>query len=227
VTPYRHACDTTPVEHRPVGAIGTGPRPPSPKPGPKPIDVVELTTMWAGPLAGALLARYAHASVTRVQAPKRPEPRRYADLAEGKRTIELDLTDPGHNNTLLDILSRARVLISNFSRRVMPNLGLAPAMLVERFAQLLVVTMPAFPAASAEQDWIAYGTGVHAASGLGDPAYDPTEEADGFWSPSISYPDPITGLVAFARILQAVADGETGHLELSMHHAIGPLRGGA
>ena len=80
------------------------------------------------------------------------------------------------------------LVIDSFSRRVMPNLGLAP----ERITAWGVpsLSLPAFPA---DHRWqLALGPGVHAASGLGD-------LGDGRVTTAVvAYPDALAGLAAFA-----------------------------
>ena len=58
--------------------------------------------------------------------------------------------------------------------------------------------MPVFPPGP-RRHWVAYGTGVHAASGLGDVG------GGGFAAPAVSYPDPLGGITAaFAALCAAV-----------------------
>jgi len=172
------------------------------------LRVVDLTAMWAGPLATRLLAEHG-ACVDTVEAACRPDglrgtPAMFDHLAVGKRRHDLDLRDDDARAALLELVAGADVLVESFSPRVMPNLGLDTATLLDVNPDLLVVSMPAFAPGTPEQDWVAYGTGVHAACGVG-------VDGDGrAWAPSVTYPDPLAGLAAFAAVCLARAAGVRG-----------------
>jgi crotonobetainyl-CoA:carnitine CoA-transferase CaiB-like acyl-CoA transferase len=107
-------------------------------------------------------------------------------------------------------------VVDNFSPRVRPNLGIAPDDLRRRRAELVDVSITAFPPTAPEAGWIAYGGGVHAASGL-------AEAGGGFRAAPLAYPDPLAGFTALATILDALARGRPGHHALSLADAIAPL----
>lgn len=187
--------------------------------------VIDMTAMWAGPLATSLLAQ-AGAEVIKVEPSCRPDgmrgtPEMFAALNQGKARSDLDLRREDDRASFLELVSRADLVIDSFSPRVMPNLGLTPAALAEvGGTSLLTISMPAFPPGH-RRSWIAYGTGVHAASGLGD-------IGDGrFAAPVVSYPDPVAGLTAFATALALVVGRSLGwrprHVEVSILAATLPL----
>jgi len=186
---------------------------------------VDLTSMWAGPLATRLLAE-AGAEVDTIEAACRPDglrgtPAMFDHLAEGKRRHDLDLRGADARAALVDLVADADVVVESFSPRVMPNFGLDAATLVAVNPEILVVSMPAFAPGTAEPDWVAYGTGVHAHAGLGI-------GADGVaWAPADTYPDPLAGLATFAAICIARAAGVRGrHLVVPLEAALerfGPL----
>jgi len=170
--------------------------------------VVDLTAMWAGPLATRLLAE-AGAEVDTIEASCRPDglrgtPAMFEQLAEGKRRHDLDLRDDEARAVLFDLVADADVLIESFSPRVMPNLGLGTDALLAVNPDLLVVSMPAFGPATPERGWVAYGTGVHAISGLG------VDAGGRAWTPSVTYPDPLAGLASFCAVCIARAAGVRG-----------------
>lgn len=183
------------------------------------VRVVDLTAMWAGPLATRLLAE-AGAEVDTIEAACRPDglrgtPAMFEHLAEGKRRHDLDLRDSDARSALVDLVADADVVIESFSPRVMPNFGLDAATLVAVNPEILVVSMPAFAPCTAERDWVAYGTGVHALSGLG------TGAGGRAWAPAVTYPDPLAGLAAFAAICTARAAGVRGrHLVVPLEAAL-------
>lgn len=183
------------------------------------VRVVDLTSMWAGPLATRLLAE-AGAEVDTIEAACRPDglrgtPAMFDHLAEGKRRHDLDLRGADARAALVDLVADADVVVESFSPRVMPNFGLDAAALVAVNPEILVVSMPAFAPRTAERDWVAYGTGVHALTGLGI-------GADGtVWAPAVTYPDPLAGLAAFAAVCVARAAGVRGrHLVVPLEAAL-------
>lgn len=217
VTPYRHMLSRSsdpPSEHIP---IETG-RDLSD------ITVVDLTSLWAGPLATALLGRFG-ATVVKIEASVRPDgfrsrPALYAELNEGKQILDLDLTTVDDRATFEDLVARADLVISSFSRRVMPNLGYDAAALRRINPQIATLSITAFPAHTVERDWIAYGSGIHAVSGLGMLSGTPQR-------PRVAYPDPLTGLRAFGVALGLVAKrSRTTHHEVSLLGSIAPVISG-
>ncbi|MYR45458.1 CoA transferase [Streptomyces sp. SID5910] len=102
--------------------------PPAPLPVPAPLAglrVLDLATLFAGPLAATLLGDFG-AEVVKVEHPTRPDPSRghgpskdgiglwWKLLGRNKRTITLDLSKPGGRTTLLRLAATADVVIENF-----------------------------------------------------------------------------------------------------------------
>jgi crotonobetainyl-CoA:carnitine CoA-transferase CaiB-like acyl-CoA transferase len=106
----------------------------------------------------------------------------------------------------------ADVLVESFSDRVLPNLGYPADELRRLNPRLRTIAVRAFPASS----WVAFGRGVHAASGLGMVAGAPVPAL-------LAYPDPLAGLVAFTAVMRALADPEGADAEISLAGAIAPL----
>lgn len=188
--------------------------------------VVDLTAMWSGPLATGLLAALG-ADVAKVEPAVRPDglrarPAQFAALNAGKRALDLDLRDATARAALHAELDDAALLVENLSPRVLPNFGLAPAALAAAHPGLTVLSLPAFAPDGPGAGWTAYGTGVHAATGLGD-------LGDGrFAAPAHAYPDPLAGLLAFAvalAVLYGRAEGgwPGGHVIVPMSAAVAPL----
>lgn len=201
VTPYRRLCtgarqpDAVAQTHRMV------------EPGA--VTVIDMTAMWAGPLCTRLLADWG-ARVVTVEPPTRRDGLRqssgqFAVLDAGKQRVAWDLRDPADRSSFEAAVAGAGVLVESLSPRVMPNLGYAADALHRINPRLTIVAIHAFPAGSAEGSWVAYGRGVHAASGLG--------MVDGTPMPSLlAYPDPLTGIAAFGAIVGALG-GPGGTVE--------------
>ncbi|MET8568639.1 CoA transferase [Streptomyces sp. NPDC004783] len=102
--------------------------PPAPVPVPAPLTglrVLDLATLFAGPLAATMLGDFG-ADVVKVEHPTRPDPSRghgpskdgvglwWKLLGRNKRTITLDLSHPAGRSTLLRLAAGADVLVENF-----------------------------------------------------------------------------------------------------------------
>lgn len=186
--------------------------------------VVDLTALWAGPLATALLADLG-ADVVKVEPSARPDgtarhPAFYDHLNAAKQVVDLDLREEPDRRRFEALLDRADLVIDSFSRRVMPNFGYGHPALAARWPRLAALSITAFPASAAEADWIAYGPGVHAAMGLGDRgpgrAFEPAP---------VAYPDALAGLSAFAAAAELLAQGPAAPVnsEVSLTAAVAPL----
>jgi hypothetical protein len=243
VTPYRTGPDRT-------GRSRPGPAPtPPPLPSERPVRapahrrplVVDLTALWAGPLATALLAAVG-AEVVKIDPDCRPDglrlhPPVYEALNGAKTIIDLDLRSDSDRRRFEHLLARADLVIDSFSRRVMPNFGYGPETLHRHYPQLATLSIVAFPAGSPERDWVSYGPGVHAISGLAASPSPTGQETAGtggdeglrhLRAAPIAYPDALAGLAAFA----AAAELLTGtsclpHREVSLLGSLRPLLDGA
>ncbi|GAA4000698.1 CoA transferase [Streptomyces marokkonensis] len=89
------------------------------------LRVLDLATLFAGPLAATMLGDFG-AEVIKVEHPDRPDPSRghgpskdgiglwWKLLGRNKRTITLDLSKPAGRTTLLRLVATADVVIENF-----------------------------------------------------------------------------------------------------------------
>ncbi|MEU7407307.1 CoA transferase [Streptomyces sp. NPDC044948] len=104
------------------------PEPAAPPPVSPPLTglrVLDLATLFAGPLAATLLGDFG-AEVIKVEHPTRPDPSRghgpskdgvglwWKVLGRNKRTITLDLSRPAGRTTLLRLAATADVVVENF-----------------------------------------------------------------------------------------------------------------
>lgn len=212
VTPYRLRPGTQVYHDRAPTVCTTRPR------SLAGLRVLDLSALWAGPLATALLCR-AGVQVTKLDPACRRDglgawPALYQALNACKTVIDLDLRVDRDRRRFEQLLRRADLVIDSFSRRVMPNLGYAPQDLRRINPNVASLSIVAFPDDCPERDWIAYGGGVAALSGLGD----------GICAAALPYPDPLAGLRAFAVALQLLArGGPQPHAEVSLLGTLAPL----
>ena len=214
VTPYRRLTATV---REPVAPVRTRePMSPTSLDGKR---IVDLTSMWAGPLCTELLGR-AGAQVHKIASAARPDglagSAMYDELNAHKAVIDIDPRFTAGRNDLDELLARADLLVTSLSPRAMANLELLPEQLFDRHPRLRTLAITAFEPDSPECDWIAYGTGVHAASGLG-------RLGDEALAPAYSYPDPLAGLLAARVAADQLADAAPRHESVSLAGAVAPL----
>jgi hypothetical protein len=205
------------------------------------VSICDLTAMWAGPLGTWLLARLG-ATVYKVEPAIRLDGTRalfgggiypggvqrrpgedsalFQALNHGKIRVPLDLRAPLQRDQFVAMARGCDVVIDSFTPRVMPNFGLPSEVLNSGSGRPVVVSVPAFGPGE-HRDWVAFGTGVHALSGLGD------RGNGSFAAPSVAYPDAVAGITAAFAIVSALVGRDRGHpvrqLEIPLERAIQPL----
>lgn len=221
------------------------------------IRVLDLTRVWAGPLAGRILGDLG-ADVILVEAPwgrgaGRELPPRVAELthlfpenevgdrpwnrnggfnklARNKRSVTLSLSDPEGKRLFEELVRHADVVLENYSPRVMPKLGLSFERLCELNPELVYVALSGFGRSGPHRDWVAFGPLIEAATGLSSAM----GYADsGPYRSGIAWPDPVSSLHAVAGTLLALRDRDLDperrarKVEVSMLEAMLPLIGEA
>lgn len=153
------------------------------------VKVVDVTAMWAGPLCTWLLAQLG-ASVVSVESDARPDGMRaphgggiypggrldpgandrsamFTSLAAGKERVNLDLRVEDDREAFALACAQADLRVDSLSRRARENLGISDR---SEFGHgPAIVHLPAF-SSGPSRDWVAYGTQIHAMSGLAWPA---------------------------------------------------------
>ena len=192
------------------------------------LRVVELTSNWAGPIAGRHLGDLG-ADVIKLEWAARPatralfmpgptqDPQRYPYdramyfnlLNRNKRDAIVDLSTDDGKEIFSELIARADVFIENNSARVMPNLGLGYDTMGEVNPRLIYVSMSGFGATGPWRDWSAYGSNIEASSGLASvTGYD---ESQVYRTP-VFYADPVAGNHATVAILAALDERERSGL---------------
>ncbi len=181
------------------------------------VRVLDLTRVWAGPLATRILgdlgadvikveAAWARGPATRPardgplshlfpedEVGERPFNRSAAfnKLNRNKRSLTLELNDPEAKRLFERLVERADVVCDNFSPRVMPKLGLDAGRLREINPRVIAVSMPGFGSSGPYRDRLAYGPLIEASMGL--------TSHIGYWGgppcrSGVAWPDPVTAL---------------------------------
>jgi crotonobetainyl-CoA:carnitine CoA-transferase CaiB-like acyl-CoA transferase len=180
------------------------------------LRVLDLATLFAGPLAATLLGDFG-AEVVKVEHPTKPDPSRghgpskdgvglwWKILGRNKRTITLDLSKPGGRATLLQLAATADVLIENFRPGTLEKWDLGWAELSAVNPRLILTRVTAFGQFGPYAHRPGFGTLAEAMSGFaaitGEPDAPPT-------LPPFGLADSIAGLATAYAVLTALAARE-------------------
>jgi hypothetical protein len=190
--------------------------------------VVDLSSMWAGPLCARLLG-LAGADVIKVEMPDRPDggragERRFFDwLHGGHRSVVLDFRSPSGRGALAALLAVADVVIEASRPRALAQLGLAPEMIPHRDGQVWLSITGYGRGDEAAAELVAFGDDAAVAGGLvgwtGDgrgegPLARPGHGDPVFCADAIA--DPLTGLCGALAVARSVAGGGGELIDLSM-----------
>ncbi|MFF7241194.1 CoA transferase [Streptomyces collinus] len=197
---------TTTATHSPVHA-------PRPLSG---LRVLDLATLFAGPMAATLLGDYG-AEVIKVEHPRRPDPSRghgpardgiglwWKVLGRNKRAVTLDLSRPGGRATLLRLAATADVVIENFRPGTLEKWDLGWAELSAANPRLVLTRVTAFGQFGPYAHRPGFGTLAEAMSGFaaltGEPDAPPT-------LPPFGLADSVAGLATAYAVLTALAARE-------------------
>jgi hypothetical protein len=171
------------------------------------LRVIDLSTLWAGPLCGAVLAAMG-GTVTKVESRRRPDPSRestpdfFHRLNGAKTGLALDFAETNDRARLREMIVHADVVITSARPRAFEQLGLAPAELFAERPDLTWVAISGYGWGGAAADRVAFGDDAAAAGGL--VRWTP-DGAPNFLGDALA--DPLTGLSAAAGALQALAQG--------------------
>jgi CoA transferase family III len=179
--------------------------------------VVDLSSMWAGPLCARLLG-LAGADVIKVETPDRPDgaragERRFFDwLHAGHRSVVLDFRAESGRRALAALLAVADVVIEASRPRALRQLGLAPELIPHRDGRVWLSITGYGRADTALSELVAFGDDAAVAGGLVGRTGD--DGAPVFCADAIA--DPLTGLCGALAVARSVAGGGGELIDLSM-----------
>jgi len=206
------------------------------------VRILDLTHVWAGPLATRILADLG-ADVVKIEAPTSRGPRSYGrttplggwiggapgdepfnvnavfvKLQRNKKSLAVDLKTSVGRTTLLELVKNADVVIENFSSRAMPSLLLDYPVLSAANPKIIYVSMPGFGMDGPYRNRVAFGPSVEPLSGLTSVmGYGPDEPRN----TAMALPDPIAALNATSAVVTALRrrqqTGRGALVEMSLH----------
>ncbi|MFD3931636.1 CaiB/BaiF CoA transferase family protein [Streptomyces sp. NPDC058614] len=180
------------------------------------LRVLDLATLFAGPLAATMLGDFG-AEVVKVEHPAKPDPSRghgpskdgiglwWKLLGRNKRTITLDLSKPGGRETLLRLAATADVVIENFRPGTLEKWDLGWAELSAVNPRLVLARVTGFGQFGPYAHRPGFGTLAEAMSGFaaitGEPDAPPT-------LPPFGLADSIAGLATAYAVMTALTARE-------------------
>ncbi|HIM36212.1 MAG TPA: CoA transferase, partial [Pseudomonadales bacterium] len=206
------------------------------------VRILDLTHVWAGPLATRILADLG-ADVVKIEAPTSRGPRSYGrttplggwiggapgdepynvnavfvKLQRNKKSVAVDLKTSVGRTTFLELVKNADVVMENFSARAMPSLHLDYPVLSAANPKIIYVSMPGYGMDGPYRNRVAFGPSVEPLSGLTNVmGYGPDEPRN----TAMALPDPIAALNATSAVVTALRrrqqTGRGALVEMSLH----------
>ncbi len=166
--------------------------------------VVNLASLWAGPLAATLLGRMG-ARVITVESTARPDgtratPEFFGAMHEGHDIVAFDFAQPDDVGRLRSLLRSADILIEGSRPRALAQLGIDATELA-RWGPRVWISITAHGRSSPHDDRTGFGDDAAAAGGL----IGKTSDGPVFIADAIA--DPLTGLAAAATAADLVERG--------------------
>ncbi|MEV0973778.1 CaiB/BaiF CoA transferase family protein [Microtetraspora glauca] len=200
------------------------PAPPAPQVPPAPplsgVRVLDLATLFAGPMAAMLLGDYG-ADVIKVEHPAKPDPARghgpeglwWKTLGRNKRAITLDLSTPDGQDLLVELVRDADVVIENFRPGTLERWNLGYDRLGEANPRLVLARVTGFGQFGPYARRPGFGTLAEAMSGFaamtGEPDGPPT-------LPPFGLADGICALATAFAIMTALRSGRGQVVDMSI-----------
>ena len=200
----------------PVKGLAQGPHR-TRRSGHKPL-VVDLSAIWAGPLAGHLLW-LAGAEVVKVESPSRPDLIRRDDPAtfdlinQGKASVIVDFANGAQKAALIALIRRADVVIESSRPRALKHLGIDADALVREVPGLVWLSVTGHGATGPAANWTGIGNDCAVAGGLSRALADVTGTI-GYVGDAIA--DPLTGITAAREGWRAIQSGRAQRIGFAM-----------
>lgn len=180
--------------------------------------VIDLSALWAGPLAAHLLGR-AGADIVKVESSNRPDrmrqgdPALFARLNQHKASLALDLRIAPQRDALLALIRRADIVIEAARPRALLQLGIDADALVHEVPGLVWMTITGHGVAAEAANWTGFGDDCSVAGGLSAALLSATG-AVGFGGDACA--DPLSGILAARMALEQRQRGMGARLVVSM-----------
>lgn len=187
--------------------------------------VLDLSSLWAGPLCAQLLG-LAGAKVIKLESLERPDgaragPSQFFDLLNaGKQSVALEFGSVRGRASLEQLLERADIVIESTRPRALAQFGIVAEDWVARRSNLTWVSITGYGRSEPEAGWVAFGDDAGAAAGLSTATalYNQSVH-DGSLPPVFcgdAIADPLTGMHAAVAALASWQSDESRLLDISL-----------
>ena len=217
------------------------------------LRILDLTRVWAGPIAGRLLGDLG-ADVIHIESPWNRGPLEVSEdlaelthlypdnelgerhwnrsggfnkLARNKKGLSLDLSTNRGQQLFRELIGVSDVILENFSPRVFPQWGLDWDSLRAINPAIIHTSMPGYGTSGPGANRVALGPVIEAATGMTMMA----GYADGIpFRSGVAWPDPVSGMSAVAGTLVGLwhrmsSNGEAQRVETAMIESMGSFAG--
>ncbi|WP_232492043.1 CoA transferase [Novosphingobium kaempferiae] len=180
--------------------------------------VVDMSAIWAGPLAGHLFW-LAGMEVVKVESRSRPDlirrddPATFERINQGKASLLVDFANPAEKRALVDLIRRADIVIESSRPRALLHLGIDAEALVREVPGLVWLSVTGHGASGEAANWVGIGNDCGVAGGLSRAM---AEAGGGIGYVGDAIADPLTGIVAAREGFRAFRSGEAQRIGLSM-----------
>jgi len=181
--------------------------------------VLELASLWAGPLCAHLLHRLG-AEVIKIESPQRPDGARrghagFFDLLNaGKRSVVLDPRSETGRRQLLALIAASDIVIEGSRPRALRQLGIDAESLVRAQPGLTWLSITGYGRGEPEGQWVAYGDDAAVGAGLSALLYQGTGE---HLIGGDAIADPLTGIHAALAAWASHRGGGGRLVALALH----------
>jgi hypothetical protein len=181
--------------------------------------VIDLSSLWAGPLCGHILA-LSGGDVVKIESSSRPDGARFGStkffdsLNQNKKQISIEFRSESGKAELWNWLEKADVVIESARPRALAQLGFDVVEIFARNPFLTWVSITAYGRNGPWSNYVGFGDDAAAAGGL------LTQSSDG--SPQFigdAIADPISGIIAASVAIKSMAQGGGVLLDVSLRQA--------
>ena len=178
--------------------------------------VVDLSTLWAGPLAARLLG-LAGARVLKVESTRRPDGARNGNavffdrLNSGKQSVALDFGASDDLRRLAALIARADIVVESARPRALRQLGIDAEGWVRARPGRVWLSITGYGRGDPFAEWVAFGDDAAAAAGL---CWCVPHSAPLFIGDAIA--DPLAGIHAALAALRCWRRGEGALLDVAL-----------
>lgn len=184
--------------------------------------VVDLSSLWAGPLCTHLLHRLG-ARVIKVESVQRPDGARLGNAAffealnGGKDCLALDFATVDGRARLRELCERADIVIEASRPRALRQLGIDAERIIDANPSLTWIGITGYGRAEPMANWVAFGDDAAVAAGLSQRVFESCGEML-FCGDAVA--DPLTGLHAALAAWHGWCDGGGRLLGVAMRDVV-------